>query len=318
MIAMARRAAMAAASVILAAQMAQPQPPDDGVDAGGSAVPYLKVAIQTLDPSGPGGLQGQMGWDLRRDEVTESILGAGSAEYADLCNISSGAQFQPGTRVAWRVEGRLISRDATGARVWVRWTRTVVDPTVFDGGNLVREYETHLVEGVTSVLDLVRPLSGRNPSCDGVVVKMWMEFEDAPALANQVLDYDIWFVHTEADGRQVVDRTAGRALQGKDVDYLFKRLRYDATGVPDPDGAVDVEVRGSVKGRVRPDGRIDLSVGAFRTVWQAGLGNGENGNKQATIGDGDTLELEMPPTRQPGPGFAAQRTSIRVTVRRLS
>ena len=147
---------------------------------------------------------------------------------------------------------------------------------------------------------------------------MWLEFQDPPALANQVLDYDIWLVHHEAEGRQVVDRMAGRGLQGKDVDYLFKRLRYDTTGMPDPDGAVDVELRGSVKGRVRPDGRIDLWVGAMRTVSQARLGNGEHGSKQATIGDGDTLELEMPPIRQRGPGFDAQRTSIRVKVRRLS
>ncbi len=40
MTAMIRRAAMAGAGVILAAQMAQPQPAGAGVDAGSGATPY--------------------------------------------------------------------------------------------------------------------------------------------------------------------------------------------------------------------------------------------------------------------------------------
>ena len=51
---------------------------------------------------------------------------------------------------------------------------------------------------------------------------------------------------------------------------------------------------------------------------KAGLGGGESGSKQATVNDGETLEFELPPHRERGPGFEAQRTAIRVTVRRLS
>ena len=69
---------------------------------------------------------------------------------------------------------------------------------------------------------------------------------------------------------------------------------------------------------MRPDGQIDLAFGAGRTVLQSGRGNVRGGNKQATIGDGETIELEMPPYNLDGPGFGAQRTAIRVTVRRLS
>jgi hypothetical protein len=73
-----------------------------------------------------------------------------------------------------------------------------------------------------------------------------------------------------------------------------------------------------VKGRVRPDGQIDIAVGASRTVLTSRLGNSRGGNKQATVSDGETIELEMPPYDLEGPGFKAQRTAIRVTVRRLS
>jgi len=53
---------------------------------------------------------------------------------------------------------------------------------------------------------------------------------------------------------------------------------------------------GSVKGRVRSDGRIDVSVDAGRMVMFKGLGGGEGWRGEALSG---------------------QRTAIRVTVRRV-
>ena len=146
--------------------------------------------------------------------------------------------------------------------------------------DLVREYEARLTEGDNFVLDLVRPPAGTNPECDGVVVQMGLEFSEAPELVNAVLDYDVWLVHREADGREVLDRMSGRGLQGHSVDYLFKQLRYDVNGFPNPAGPVDVELRGSVKGRVRPDGQIDLAFGAGRTVMQSGRGNVRGGTSR--------------------------------------
>lgn len=313
-----RRVTQALVGIFLAMQIAQPlvgAPVDDSA----GTIPYLVISIQNLSPAGPGGAQASPSWALSPDAIAAPTVGAGSAELANLCAISGGgSELQPGTRVAWRVEGRLISRDADGARVWIRWTRLVMDRTLVEDDDLVREYETRLIEGERAVIDLIRPRAGTYPDCDGVVVKMWVEFRDAPQLANRVLDYDIWLVHREADGREVLDRMTGRGLQGRDVDYLFKHLRYDASGSPDPAGRIDVEVSGAVKGRLRLDGRIDLSLRAARITVERGLGNGENGNKQATVNDGETLEIEMPPHRGRAGGFERQRTAIRVTVRKLS
>ena len=154
---------------------------------------------------------------------------------------------------------------------------------------------------------------------------MWLELWDSPDLAHSILDYDVWLVHRDADGREVVDRTEGRGLQGKGVDYTFKPLRYTRAGLADLRGEVDIQVSGSVKGRVRSDGRIDVSVDAGRMVMFKGVGGGEGGNKQASVADGETVEFELPPqhTRVVGEGwrgeaFSGQRTAIRVTVRRVS
>jgi hypothetical protein len=310
---------IAVALLSLAALLAYRSPRAAEIQERGGAIPTLRLSIRALHPDAPGGVEASPSWQLSRDTVAAPTVTAGSADYADLCAVGAGGKsFQPGTRVGWQVEGRLLDVDASGARVWIRWTRRVLDSRVVDAGDLVREYEARLTDGDRIVLDLVRPPAGTNPECDGVVVQMGLEFSEAPDLANAVLDYDVWLVHREADGREVLDRMSGRGLQGHSVDYLFKRLRYDASGFPNPDGPVDVELRGSVRGRVRPDGQIDLAVGATRTVLKSRLGNGRGGSKQATIGDGETIELEMPSYDLKGSGFDTQRTAIRVTVRRLS
>ena len=289
------------------------------IEQGSAATPALYASIQALERSGPGGAEASASWDLSTTTVARPTVGAGSAQYTSLCAMSSGgAQFQPGTRVGWAVEGRLLSTDTDGARVAVRWTRKVLDPSLVGVEDLVREYETRLHEGTRMVIDFLRPPAGDSEDCDGVVVKMWLEFRDPPELAGEVLDYDVWLVHYDAAGREVLERSRGRTLHGESLDYLFPRLRYTADGRLSADGAITADYAGSVRGRIRPDGRIDLALYAHRTVLDRSLGQGDSGQTQATVADGETLDFQMPPAvNRPG-GFEAQRTSIRVTVRRVS
>lgn len=313
------RTLMAAATLLVASFLAGDRPVTADIREGSGAIPTLRLSIRALHPDGPGGVEASPSWQLSRDAVAAPTVTAGSAAYADLCAVGAGGKsFPPGTRVGWQVEGRLLDVDASGANVWIRWTRRVLDSRVVDAGDVVREYEARLTAGASFVLDLVRPPAGTNSECDGVVVQMGLGFSEAPNLANAVLDYDVWLVHREANGLEVLDRMSGRGLQGHSVDYLFKRLRYDEGGYPHDAGPVDVELRGWVMGRVRPDGQIDLAIGAGRTVLKSRIGNSRGGNKQATVADGETIELEMPPYDLKGPGFDAQRTAIRVTVRRVS
>jgi hypothetical protein len=160
-----------------------------------------------------------------------------------------------------------------------------------------REYELTFSEGSSSVIDLVRPPDGGSPGCDGVVIEMGFDFADPPGRASEVLDYDIWLVHREADGRQVVDRSAGRGLQGEIVRYRFKPLRDDA-GTP-LEGSTSMEFGGWMRGRVRPDGRITVSVWAQRIVWKNRIGQSHEGSLTTVVGDGETLDVEIPP-HEPG------------------
>jgi hypothetical protein len=256
------------------------------------------------------------------DTVARPFVAAGSEAWPHrgLCDISSGAadKLEGKVGIGWTAEGRLLSSDADSARVAIRWTRRVTNASLAVAADMVREYEADLHDGSMAVIDFLRPAPGFDPDCDGVVVKLGVRFTDPPALAGQSLDYELWFVHRDAAGSEVVERSRGRSIQGKAVDFVFPSIQYDAAGRRDRSGPVSVDYSGSVRGRVRPDGRIDLLVAARRMTIENSLGQGSGGSKQATVADGETLELEMPTHSDRGPGFESQRTSIRVTVRRVS
>jgi len=83
-------------------------------------------------------------------------------------------------------------------------------------------------------------------------------------------------------------------------------------------------LEGRVKGRVRPDGRIDFVVGVMRFVDAGSLGTGDGGGKLVTVSDGEPIEVMTPRLSGELPGvppdsklYRAGHTAIRVTVRRI-
>ena len=280
------------------------------------AVPQVWMSIRGISPNGPFGYEARPSWNLDSDHVALLRVQAGSSELPNVCAVGSSAQdFDSGALVGWVLEARLLELKATSARLGLRWSRKVLVPGAVVGGDMQREYELTFSEGASSVIDLVRPADGGSPGCDGVVIEMGFDFGDPPARASEVLDYDIWLVHREADGRQVVDRSAGRGLQGEIVRYRFKPLRDNDAGDP-VEGAGSIDIGGWMRGRLRPDGRITISVWAQRVVWKNRIGQSHEGSLTTVVGDGETLEVEIPPREGGGPAESS-RTSVRVTVRRV-
>ena len=281
------------------------------------AAPLLYLSIQGLSSRGGSHGEASASWALKLGETAQVRVRAGSPEVPSLCGIGSGsAEILKGASIGWLLEGDLIETDATGVRVKLRWKRSILQAGTADVGDFEREYEVRLDEGARMTLDLVRPESGTADDCDGVVIQAWMDFSDPAELASQLLDFDIWLVHREPDGRELVDRASGRTLHGQDLRYQFKTLRYDTRGIAREDGDVQLKLSGRVKARVRSDGQIDLAVSAGRTVKYASLGSGEHGTKQAAVRDGETVEIELPPHHS-NRYTLPQRSAVRVTVRRV-
>lgn len=283
------------------------------------AAPQLHMSIQGLSSRGGSHGEASTSWPLAAGETAQVRVRAGSPEVPSLslCGIGSGsAEILKGASIGWLLEGNLIEADATGAQVRLRWKRSILQAESANVGDFEREYEVRLEEGVRMTLDLVRPEPGTADDCDGVVVQAWMDFSDPPELASQLLDFDIWLVHREPDGRELLDRASGRTLHGQDLRYQFKTLRYDTSGIGREDGDVELKLSGRVKARIRPDGQIDLAVSAGRTVTHGSLGSGEHGTKQAAVRDGETVEIELPPHHS-NRYTLPQRSAVRVTVRRV-
>ncbi len=114
-----------------------------------------------------------------------------------------------------------------------------------------------------------------------------------------------------------------RGLQGRRTEYAFRPFWYSTDGLATDGEGVRITINGGITGRVRPDGKIDLVIGAARWFLKGSSGNGDGGSKQATINDGDTIELELPTgdgTAGDRPSLAVpgERTSLLVTARRVS
>ena len=281
------------------------------------AVPQVWMSIRGISPNGPFGYEAKLSWNLDPGHTALLRVQAGSSEVPNVCAVGTLAKdFDSGALAGWLLEARVLELKATSARLSLRWSRNVLVPGAIVGGDMRREYELTFSEGASSVIDLVRPPDGGSPGCDGVVIEMGFDFADPPARASEVLDYDIWLVHHEADGRQVVDRTAGRGLQGEIVRYRFKPLRDNDAGAP-IDAERSMEFGGWMRGRLRPDGRITVSVWAQRVVWKNRLGQSHEGSLTTVVGDGETLEVEIPPHESGGLGQSPPRTSVRVTIRRI-
>ena len=93
----------------------------------------------------------------------------------------------------------------------------------------------------------------------------------ARTLSDAAIAYDLWLVQQDADGELVTDRYKVTAKQGQQVDYFFKPLPNTAEGRRSDNGttAILMNVSGAIRGRVRTDGNIDLTVDGSRSFTDA-------------------------------------------------
>jgi hypothetical protein len=120
-------------------------------------------------------------------------------------------------------------------------------------------------------------------------------------------------------------RTTGQ--QGEHVPFFFPKIAIDVPSLQNPSGPaiVDLGVRGHIRGRIRRDGRVDISVEAGRNVGLRGLGLGSVtiGRSRLTVAPGETVEFEPVPmqggwqTVRYAELFRDAPTAIRVRATRL-
>jgi hypothetical protein len=170
--------------------------------------------------------------------------------------------------------------------------------------------ELHLLEGRAYVLDLVRADGDANGCHVGsVVVEVTAGVRDDPTLADELLLYDLWLVHTDQAGRKRSQHLVMSGLHGMELPFAFSPMRLPVPKLaPDQYGfEVATRVSGTFRGRLTSEGRIEMDVAVGRrhrlertgttsdTISDAGpAGNIGNGRKTLSLAPGETVAIQLP------------------------
>jgi hypothetical protein len=163
-----------------------------------------------------------------------------------------------------------------------------------------RNVTRHLVlsENAPHVLDFVEANGSESCAVRSMVLQVSAAFEEAPAFARELLSYDLWLTHRDAAGREWTRRESRSARQGELVDFRFRPLRWRLDALRsggDRNIAVDEQVSGAIRGRIREDGRIDVSFQAMRELALGeGSTGGRGGRKIFVVQSGEPVRLELP------------------------
>jgi hypothetical protein len=322
-----RRSGLLAAS-LLALPLTVPAhgQPASAVEAGGGARPTISLQFSDLNRrTGPDGPRtASIHTFSRPGESATLFVWTGTRELRSLCAPGAGLEPAADAAVVWRADATLVSFDAANVTLDMRWSRTVREAGLSDAPAIERSFRIRAQDGQVRTIDLVRALPGIDDNCDGAVVSVAMGFWDSAPLAQALLDYDIWLVDRDREGHETVDHVSSRGLQGRSLDYAFQPFRYGQEGLVASAGTLTFELQGTVRGRVRPDGKIDLVLGVSRTIRKDQDGAGDGGATQATVEPGDAIEFQLPdvPPQLRNADLPStlrgQHTVIRVQARRVS
>jgi len=183
----------------------------------------------------------------------------------------------------------------------VEWARYQAD----GNGRPVAEGRSTLTlqDGERQQIDFVRGAPGtRNCGDESAVVDVGTGYHEHRQFAQSVLQYDLWLKHQQANGEIVTRKFTAMGLQGADVGFVFAPLRFAVRQAGPDQGAYDVltTVRGTIKGRLLPNGRVAVTVDTsrrdgvgLRGSASAG-GSGNAGRKLLDAAPDEAIEIELP------------------------
>ena len=230
----------------------------------------------------------------------------------------------PAPPIWWVVTAEFVSKQIDGATVDVRWQRRVNSPLLQEPAVEERVRRLTIIEGQPHILDFVA-IQTPGSTCDAVLVQAEVLFEDPPAVADSRIEHDLWLVHRDASGREQASRLVQTGRQGEVLDYVFDAITFDGNGARTEGGSLDMNVSGTVRGRARTDGRIDLVVQASQGFGTPSVRRtaAATGKKTLVVSPGEVVELPFPAAEGTVAGFdlgelfAGHRTALRVVARRV-
>ena len=163
----------------------------------------------------------------------------------------------------WQVDVKPASIGLDIVTFDVEWTRTDVK----DGARQIGAGDHRTItlrQGDRHVLDFI------NCSPDARCANQFLQVEavpvEDPAVAETAFGYDLWLVHQTAEGGKVTRQSLVSGRQGEKVPFNFASvpLQLDEAATPDADSPYRLRVSGTIVGRVKPDGTIEIALSARR------------------------------------------------------
>lgn len=238
-----------------------------------------------------------------------TICGAGVSELGTLADKLARSAF------VWEVK-MLPSKYENGTATFdLEWARYQVDGS----GRPAAEGKSTLTlrEGDRQQIDFVRGVPGaRNCAEEDAVIEVGTGYTENRQLAQTVLQYDLWLKHQQANGEIVTRRFTGMGMQGAEVNFVFAPLQFTVRQLTPEQTTRDLFtiVKGAIRGRLLPSGRIAIIVDTSRRDGLAvpsggpGGGSGNSGRKLLDAAADEAIEIELP-----APG-GSSRTPVRARV----
>jgi hypothetical protein len=208
---------------------------------------------------------------------------------------------------AWSADLKVLEASTDRLVLSISWKRFERDS---DGNPVQAASEeipsVELREGERVLLDLARPPGS---SCfRNAALELTAHLREDPAIARRQLAYDLWLVHETKDGDMKAVRTQLTAGQGQQLPFAFPAEKLPAlASAGRADETLQVTFTGKVRGRLRRDGGVELSISSERMLSYVALdgsndgGIGDGGEKIVRVLPGEAIRIEIPP---PAPGPA--------------
>lgn len=227
----------------------------------------------------------------------------------DLCGTGGGSgeglSQRPVMDNVLKVSVAFMSNDSSGvrARVSSQFERTAsgTPPAPWSQVITFKEGEEVTLETMRATVD--GPCHIRNQS---IVAKVVLRASD-PAAQSAKYVADVWLVHdagvgTDGTGRRRSQAMAINLSGGGPTPFTFEPLGFELPPVSSNQGDLQLylDLTGSLRPRVRPDGLIDLDVSTTRgfalrhPADDRGPVRGGGGNKTVTLKEDETVAVDLP------------------------
>jgi hypothetical protein len=194
---------------------------------------------------------------------------------------------------------------------WQRFDRGSTAAAVSSKGRMT------LADGQTQALDLVHGAATAPCHTPAVILELRASTREDPALADTVLQYDMWLVRQDRFGKKETRHLMLSGVQGGAPAFHFPPLVTPVTRLqPDQyDFKVATRVSGTVRGRLTHDGRVSVELETHRSdrverVPSSSLAapRSAGGRKVLTGTLGEAIEIELPPAAGSSSTFASAKS----------